>query len=116
MKQIKYIVGDATSPIGDDRKIIFHCCNDIGKWGKGFVLALSDKWPITKTEYKKWYTAKKGFKLGAVQFVKVESDIVVCNMIGQHGIRKQGKVPPIRYSALGKCFDKLVTSHPLLKA
>jgi hypothetical protein len=34
---INFIVGDATTPIGDGLKIIVHVCNDIGGWGRGFV-------------------------------------------------------------------------------
>lgn len=107
MEKIRYINGDATAPVGTDRKILIHVCNDIGKWGRGFVVALSRRWPVTRTEYLKWYRAKKGFKLGAVQFVKVEPDIVVGNMIGQHGIRTVGKVPPIRYGALAKALERV---------
>ena len=86
MENIKYVKGDATSPIGEGRKIIIHCCNDIGAWGAGFVIALSNKWPITRKKYIEWSKEPEGFELGEVQYVKVEDDIVVANMIGQHGI------------------------------
>src|SRR5262245_8320884 len=39
MTAITYVKGDATSPQADGNKIIAHVCNDVGKWGKGFVLA-----------------------------------------------------------------------------
>ena len=45
MLNINYVIGDATQPIGDGAKIIVHVCNDIGGWGRGFVLALTKKWP-----------------------------------------------------------------------
>ena len=32
---------------------------------------------------------------------------VVCNMIGQKGIRTKGKVPPIRYGAIAKCLQTI---------
>ena len=41
---IFYIQGDATKPIGNDNRLIIHCCNNIGKWGEGFVLALNKRW------------------------------------------------------------------------
>ena len=41
---IQYRTGDATRPEGDGPKIIAHICNDVGAWGKGFVLALSKRW------------------------------------------------------------------------
>ena len=48
---IHYIKGDASYPIGDEIKIIAHVCNDIGAWGKGFVLAISRRWDKPKIEY-----------------------------------------------------------------
>lgn len=33
MKEIKYVIGDATDPRGDGLKYICHVCNDIGVWG-----------------------------------------------------------------------------------
>ena len=116
MKDIKYIVGDATDPVGDGVKIIIHCCNDIGKWGKGFVVALSRKWPETRKRYVKWYRSNRNFKLGNLQYVKVADDTHVCNMIGQKGIRAVGKVPPIRYGAIAKCLEKVRDAASRLNA
>ena len=53
--ELLYFEGDATSPIGDGKKIIPHVCNDIGGWGKGFVLALSKKWPEPEEYYRKFF-------------------------------------------------------------
>ncbi|MFJ9407826.1 hypothetical protein [Streptomyces sp. NPDC101393] len=38
---ITYVQGDATAPQGKGVKVIAHVRNDLGGWGKGFVLALS---------------------------------------------------------------------------
>ena len=107
---IRYVKGDATQPIGDGRKLLIHCCNDIGAWGAGFVMAISRKWKEPEVEYRKWSRGHaKGpkFELGQVQFVKVEDDIVIGNMVGQKGIRSQGGEPPIRYSAIVQCLEKV---------
>lgn len=45
MSEITYLRGDATAPHGKGVKLIVHVCNDLGGWGKGFVLALSRRWP-----------------------------------------------------------------------
>jgi O-acetyl-ADP-ribose deacetylase (regulator of RNase III) len=102
MKKIVYLVGDATKPEGAGSKIIAHVCNDIGAWGRGFVLALSKLSPAPERAFREWYRGRERerFALGAVQFVLVCSDISVANMIGQHRLRKSGGVPPIRYDAL----------------
>ena len=97
---IRYLHGDATHPVGEGVKIICHCCNDEGKWGRGFVLAISKRWPIAEGSYRKWYKTAKNFELGEVQFVKAEEAVWVANLIGQHGVRKAGKKPPVRYDAI----------------
>ena len=48
MKTIKYLLGDATSPDLSTRPLIAHICNDIGAWGKGFVVPLGQKYPKAK--------------------------------------------------------------------
>lgn len=120
--EIQYLTGDATKPIGEGTKIIAHVCNDIGAWGKGFVLAVSNRWKSPEAEYRKW--AKRGnedgFRLGHIQLVEVSKDrdgqLWVANMIGQHGIRKKGGKPPIRYEALESCLEKLSEEATKLKA
>lgn len=106
MIPIRYISGDATSPISNGNKIIMHCVNDIGAWGAGFVLAISKKWKQVKTEYLKW-TTQENFKLGNVLFVPVEKDIIIANIIGQHGIKNINNISPIRYEALDVGFLKV---------
>ena len=102
MKKIIYTIGDATKPAGVGSKIIAHVCNDIGAWGRGFVLSLSKLSPAPEQGFKEWYAerGRNDFALGAVQFVSVSPDIEVANMIGQHGIRALQDVPPIRYDAV----------------
>ncbi len=103
---IHYLKGDATQPDHAGIKFIVHVCNDIGKWGKGFVLALSRRWDEPEMNYKSWYILGT-IKLGRVQLVQVDSEIIVVNMIAQHGIRKQGNHSPIRYDALETCLEKI---------
>lgn len=102
MSKITYVVGDATNPIGEDRKVICHVSNDLGGWGSGFVLALSKKWKEPEAMYRTLVERP----LGLVQFVKVNDDITVANMIAQHktGFDKTTGFPPIRYYAVRKCL------------
>ncbi len=100
---INYVMGDATQPIADGNKIVVHICNDLGKWGKGFVLAISKRWKSPEAIYKKTFAGIKKPVLGEVQFVPVEKDIVVANIIGQKGIRspRDTKSPaPICYASV----------------
>lgn len=98
---ITYIQGDATNPNGIGNKIIVHVCNDTGGWGKGFVLALSNKWQKPEEDYRAWFKSRVNFELGQVQFVQVEQDVWVANLIGQHRtMPNQEGLPPIRYEAI----------------
>lgn len=108
MTEIQYIKGDATNPQQDGNKIIAHICNDIGGWGKGFVMAISKRWKNPEKRYREWFKSVQYFALGEVQFVQVQEDLWVANMIGQHKINKdeQGNAP-IRYEAVKEALEKV---------
>lgn len=133
---IEYVVGDATKPAGDGPKVICHCVNDIGQWGSGFVLALRARWPQPERAYRDWHRAgssaleidsagkpasefKASFNLGSVQFVRVETQLWVANLVGQHRNINVGEKIPIRYGALEDglrvvsafCHSKQATVH-----
>jgi len=97
---LHYLLGDATDPILKPA-LLPHICNSVNKWGAGYVLALSAKWPEPEKEYHAWFATGKP-QLGDAQFVQVKPGIIVANIIGQEGIHWKGGVPPIRYAALTK--------------
>ncbi|MEU3773772.1 macro domain-containing protein [Streptomyces sp. NPDC032472] len=109
MTPLQIIKGDATSPQAKGPKIIAHVCNDIGGWGKGFVLALSKRWPEPEADYRAWHRGRAGndFGLGSVRLVRVRPDTWVANMVGQHGIRTGSAGVPIRYDAVERCLAAL---------
>ncbi|MHC5537542.1 macro domain-containing protein [Singulisphaera rosea] len=116
MSIITYTKGDATQPQGNGNKIIAHICNDLGGWGKGFVVAISKRWDEPEASYREWHRSKNDFDLGSIQFVKVEPDVWVANMIAQRGMRNSAKGPPIRYEAVRACLKKLAVGAKSLKA
>jgi len=76
---LNYRIGDATQPYGVGNKVLVHVCNDVGAWGKGFVLAISKRWKEPEKQYRQW---SKGdidmpFQLGNVGYVQVEADLWV---------------------------------------
>ena len=104
MSKINYVIGDATAPQGEGRKIICHICNDIGAWGAGFVLALSAKWMYPEHRYR----AMPHYELGDAMVLQVEPDIFVANMIAQHMTSPDANgVPPVRYLALTDALSKV---------
>lgn len=131
---IKYIKGDATVPINNGNNLVFHVCNDLGKWGAGFTGAISKKWKTPEIVYRAWadageFTATEGnglfppvvmrgerlpeddriykFGLGNLQIVFISNNFCIVNAVAQHGIRNY-KVNPtsvhIDYMALEECL------------
>lgn len=103
--RLTVVQGDATRPGGPGPKIIVHVCNDVGAWGRGFVLALGSQYPAARQQYRAWAQGRDPlpFALGQVQFVTVHPDLHVANLIGQHGIARKDRTrqePPIRYDAV----------------
>jgi O-acetyl-ADP-ribose deacetylase (regulator of RNase III) len=117
VSEINYVTGDATRPQGDGVKIVAHIVNDEGKWGRGFVIALSRRWGAPEDAYRMWCDVPTNLswcqgeglpKLGNVQFVAVEADIIVANMMAQRCWRRRSTDPrALDYSALRFCLDKL---------
>ncbi|MFF4724040.1 macro domain-containing protein [Streptomyces mirabilis] len=118
MSEITYVRGDATVPSVKGVKLIAHVCNDIGGWGKGFVLALSRRWPEPEAAYRAWHRdrAHNDFGLGATQFVQVEKYVWVANLIGQRGIRTGSKGVPVRYEAIDTGLAHVATKAAELDA
>ena len=117
MSKISYITGDVLNPVGDGYKIIPHVCNDIGGWGSGLVIAISKRWKDPEFSYRYWFKKSKDinskgfyntFKLGMIQCIEVEDDILIINMIAQHNtISIAPGTKPIRYDALKTCLEKV---------
>ncbi|MCF7796007.1 Appr-1-p processing protein [Patescibacteria group bacterium] len=110
MTKINYKKGNVIKAAKQDIKnnnlniIIPHICNNQGKWGKGFVKALSNEWIEPENIYKKDYEYKKMNNmniLGTSSVSHVENfNIHIYNMIAQKLYEKN----PIRYWALVKCM------------
>lgn len=119
---IQYTIGDATKPQGQGSKIIAHVCNNVGAWGRGFVLSLTKEHPESERAYRAWYQEnspwdKKAFMLGEVQLVQTKPDVWVANMIGQHGIlSREGEPPPVRYDAIRSCLQEVFIDAKRLNA
>ncbi|MET9518965.1 Appr-1-p processing protein [Streptomyces sp. NPDC002994] len=118
MSGISYVQGDATAPQGKGVKIIAHVCNDLGGWGKGFVLAVSRRWREPEAAYRRWHRERAGndFGLGAVQFVQAGPYVWVANMVGQHGIRTGSQGVPVRYDAIDAALEAVAAKAAELGA
>lgn len=105
---IQYVTGDATDPRGDGQKIIAHICNDVGVWGSGFVMALSARWPEPEAAYRAWHAEHlaRDFALGGMRLVRVTPDLLVANMVAQHGLGED-KEPPVRYAAIATALARV---------
>jgi len=113
--KIVYLLGDATKPKASDetdQRIIIHICNNIDRWGKGFVVALSKRWKEPEEIYHKMEK-----KLGTISCCWVEDIgddidsagyIGIINMIAQHNIKSENNIKPIRYDALETCLKTII--------
>jgi O-acetyl-ADP-ribose deacetylase (regulator of RNase III) len=106
---ISYHKGDATAPKDVGPIVIVHVCNDIGRWGKGFVLAISKRWREPEEAYRAAFASEPVPQLGDVQFVPVSDRITVANLIGQHGVRspRGDAAAPVRYPAIREGLSKV---------
>lgn len=106
---IIYETGDALWPVvKTGYRIIPHICNDIGKWGAGFSGAVSREWKDPEDHYKSHFKyAKKGCALGTIQWVFIDPELAVVNMIAQKGVRSKDNPSPICYASLEACLDRL---------
>lgn len=108
---IHYVKGDATKPIGNGTKVLVHVVNDVCAWGRGFTGAISKQWRQPERMYRAWAQGKPlqdgtpPFALGAIQFVPVSIDVVVVNMVAQHGLGGTGErvtdLPALHYCMSG---------------
>jgi O-acetyl-ADP-ribose deacetylase (regulator of RNase III) len=99
---LTYCIGNVLLPM-----IIVHVCNDKSAWNGGFTGALSDRWIKPKIAYRKLVHRKSG----TVQFIAVEREVRVANLITQTLGYANG--PPIRYAAL-KCALQVVTHEAII--
>ena len=135
MAVITYLKGDATQPQAKGNRIIAHVCNDPGGWGKGFVVAVSKRWPEPEAAYRAWHRnrAENDFgldldSLSADEWSRVQL-MFVCspgNQIGLQntgqkrpgkdaGIRRSGSrrtLPPLRSAAAVFSSHSRLTSTP----
>lgn len=114
MKNIKYLRGDATDPIGENLKFLCHISNSVGKWGAGFTYSLSKRWKEPEAFYRNWHQfgeVSNGtpFELGEIQIVplKTRQDLLVVNMIAQRGVRSRFNPVPLDSAALRQCLEKV---------
>jgi len=115
---LKTIKGDVTTPqfsSENEIAIIPHVCNDCGIMGAGVAFALSRKWPKILPTYKAITTAPSNKVLGLVDYVKVEDNIYVFNMIAQKGFRSKNNSRPLRYVALIEAMKYVVGQLNFLK-
>ena len=101
--QLFHVVGDALQPVKKPA-IIAHVCNDVDKWGKGFVVPLGKAYPKAEQGFHAIPPAER--KVGYTQFVE-DGDVTVANMVAQRDVRPSKAGPPLRYDALHKCLAEV---------
>lgn len=110
VNDVIFLQGDATVPVMDGVMIV-HIVNNLGKWGKGFVLSLSKRYYSCRDAYLSLYENTDKPKLGYVQIVCVDNDkkIYIGNMFAQDGIKKNKHDSKryVSYDALSECLAQV---------
>jgi O-acetyl-ADP-ribose deacetylase (regulator of RNase III) len=118
------LTGDATRPVQTEGNILVaHVVNDRGGWGKGFVLALSKRWPQAEKDYRAWAKSERRggasstpFQLGEILISKVETNVSVAHLLAQCGYIGPDNPTPLSYEALTQCLRKLAGISALQNA
>ncbi len=98
---VAYKRGDAALANPNRTTIIAHVVNDVGAWGRGFVIALAKRYPRARSDYRKGWSA---FRLGEVQWV-FQDGVRIANMFAQRDV--VGPKPRVRYGALQRCLTEV---------
>jgi len=88
--------------------VIAHGCNSIGKFGAGFALALSKKYPQARQAYMDSFSHKifKKLELGSMTYCTVSDTLCVVNLVTQTGYGRS-KRRYVDYPAVAKAFTRL---------
>lgn len=88
--------------------LILQVCNDIGAYGAGFSGKIEEYYPGVKAAYKSFIKDKLKNNipvLGLTQYLHVDDEVVLANMIAQRGIRTKPNDPvALDYTALRSCL------------
>lgn len=135
MKNINYVKGNVLDDLESytEPTFLIHVCNDCGGFGSGVAGAIAKRYPHVRDEYMNWYkdgyqedevqAVKVPFKLGQVQFVQVEPNVYIINMIAQSTPGgedfKIGKTKvylrPLRLQSLEECLYRVASLSKELK-
>lgn len=111
---IRYVTGDATRPDTSNggAHFIAHICNNLGGWGRGFVLAISERWDDPEEEYRSAFRNHREPQLGDIQVIHVERNLHVVNMIAQNGYASKKNPEAVDYVALELCLNQVAELKP----
>lgn len=98
---IQYKIHDATIPLFQ-RTMIVHICNNVNIWQHGFVVPLAQKYPQAKAIYHQVPQT-----LEHVQFVLINDNLIIANMIAQNGILTAQNPKPLDMDALKTTLEKV---------
>ncbi len=117
--KLKNVRGDATEPQTtkpNEIVLIAHMCNDANRFGAGFTHALNKKWKEPGKVYSNFCERNKNVPiLGKVCYAKINSKLVIANMIGQNGTVSKDNPIPIKYKALINCMSEVAAYIELIQ-
>lgn len=88
--KIEYRTGDL---LRAPERHLLHCCNSLGKMGKGVALAIKEAYPAAYQGYMRAFE-NEGLSLGTTIWIDCGRHVVV-HLIGQSEIRRPGMPPRV---------------------
>lgn len=125
---LKYVKGNVLDNLDKvtEPTLLIHVCNDAGGFGSGVAGAIAKKYPDVRDAYMEWWRTgvfhnpnniknHVEFKLGQVQPIEVETNVLIVNMIAQSTPGGQdfkiGKenihLRPLRLESLQECLYRV---------
>jgi hypothetical protein len=107
-KPVKFIVGDASEPLGAEPKILLQVINDQATlWGGGFAKQSGKKWPRAQANFRQWAMDRGNLRLGNIHSFVIRPDLMLVSLVAQHGFRNASSGPRLRYGALFSALEKV---------
>lgn len=105
---LKYLVGDASEPLGAQPKVLLQVVNDQATlWGGGFAKHCGKKWPRAQANFREWAMGRGNLKLGNTHAFAVREDLTVISLVAQRGFGKPSSGPRLRYGALFSALEQV---------
>lgn len=77
--ELKYRTGQAFDPVAGGHRLVLNFCQE--DYGSSYNKDITKKWAKVEQEFKLWRQTQLNFKTGKIKEARVQSDLVVLNIL-----------------------------------